>query len=116
MNTINIVGRVGREPEQRQAGQNTVASFSVAVSHGKDKTSWFNVQAWGKNAETVMNYVHKGDLVGVTGQHVEDSWADRETGETRKKWVLDASRVHLMPKATNARDEATVDDDEALPF
>lgn len=116
MNNINIVGRVGREPEQRQAGQNTVASLSVAVSHGRDKTSWFNVQAWGKTAETVMNYVHKGDLVGFTGQHVEESWTDKQSGEARKKWVLDASKVHLMPKATNARDEVPADDDEAMPF
>lgn len=113
MNTINIVGRVGREPEQRQAGQNTVASLSVAVSHGKDKTSWFNVQIWGKGAETVMNYVHKGDLVGFTGQHVEETWTDK-SGEQRKKWVLDASRVHLMPKTANARDEQPDEDD--LPF
>ena len=112
MNTINVVGRVGREPESRQANGKTVCNFSVAVSHGRDKTSWFNVTAWGKTAETAIQYLRKGDLVGVSGQHIEESW--EKDGETRKKWVLDASRIHLMPKAVNDRAGRAEDDD--VPF
>ncbi len=86
--TIIIVGHLGREPEMRYSpsGQ-AVTNFNLAVnrqhngSNGQaDKvTTWFRVSAWGRNAETCNEYLHKGSLVLVEGRLV----CDPETGGPR---------------------------------
>ncbi len=80
--TIIVVGNVGRDPEMRYtpSGQ-AVTSFSVATSrqytssNGQKvkETIWFRVSAWGKQAETVNNYLRKGSKVLVEGRLVPDA-------------------------------------------
>lgn len=75
--TLIIVGNVGKDPEMRYtpSGQ-AVTSFSVASSRSYtgsngqkvDETIWFRVSAWGKQAETCNNYLHKGSKVLVEGR------------------------------------------------
>lgn len=72
-----IVGNLGRDPEMRylQSGRG-VCSFSVAVSEKwtdrtsnerREKTTWYNVSAWGQLAETCNTYLKKGRQVMVVG-------------------------------------------------
>lgn len=66
INTITILGNVGRDAEVKIIGKNTATEFSLAVSHGKDEpTSWFRVTAWDK--WTAEHPPKKGDKVIVTG-------------------------------------------------
>lgn len=75
--TTILVGNLGKEPEMRYtpSGQ-AVTSFSVAVSEqftnssGEKvkRTIWFRVSAWGKQAETCNQYLHKGSKVLVEGR------------------------------------------------
>ena len=71
-----IIGHVGRVPELREVGSSQVASFSVAVTDkwtdkqsGElvEKTNWYDVSAWGKQADVIMKYVKKGDAIFCKG-------------------------------------------------
>lgn len=85
---ITLVGNLGRDPEMRYTPSGVpVASFSVATSkryQGQDgqwqeKTIWFRVTAWRKNAENVSQYLTKGSKVLIIGEIEEPRiYADRE--------------------------------------
>ncbi len=72
-----IVGNLGRDPEMRYTPDGTpVTSLSVATNRkwtGRDgtpgeETTWFRVSVWGKQAETVAQYLSKGRLVLIEGR------------------------------------------------
>ena len=99
INTINLVGRAGREPDVRyfESGS-TVANLTLAVnriSRG-DEPDWFNLEIWGKQAQIAADYVKKGSLVGITGSFKIDSWKDKNTGEDRFKPVVRVDRLNLL--------------------
>lgn len=69
MNTVNLIGRMVRDPELRYAGELAIAKFSLAVDRPKKgETDFPRITALGKSAELVDKYLHKGQLVGVTGR------------------------------------------------
>ena len=71
-----LIGRVGQDPQVRQAGENKVASFNLATSEKyrdrngevKEQTEWHNIVIWGKMAETVEKYVAKGSQLFIEGK------------------------------------------------
>lgn len=86
MNTVQILGNLGKDPDIRATGTGkTVASFSVAVKRkyttqqGEDKelTDWINVVAWGSLAEAVGNQLKKGSRVFVEGRYSTRSYEDK---------------------------------------
>ena len=95
INTINLVGRAGREPDVRYFESGSiVANFTLAVSRRSrdEEPDWFNLEIWGKQAQIAADYVKKGSLIGITGSFKIDSWKDKNTGEDRFKPV---SYTHL---------------------
>ena len=69
VNKVTLIGRVGKEPEIRFAGEKKVAGISLATNEkGKEKTTWHNVKCWEKLADIVEQYVKKGDLIAVFGR------------------------------------------------
>jgi len=75
VNTVVLVGRLTRDPELRttSTGKN-VCSFSIAVTKrikptdGSPDADFFNIVAWGNQADYVTNYLTKGRLVAVEGR------------------------------------------------
>jgi single-strand DNA-binding protein len=75
MNKIVLLGRLTRDIELRQAGETSVANFSLAVNRtfkrdGEPDADFFNCVAFGKRAETLAQYVHKGNQLAIEG-HVQ---------------------------------------------
>ena len=105
INTINLVGRAGREPDVRyfESGS-TVANFTLAVNRisRSDEPDWFNLEIWGKQAQIAADYVKKGSLVGITGSLKIDSWKDKNTGEDRFKPVVRVDRLNLLSSRKEA--------------
>ena len=69
MNRVILMGRLVRDPDVRytQTGK-PVASFTLAVDrpftqNGKREADFINCIAWNKTAETIGNYVHKGQRI-----------------------------------------------------
>ena len=121
INTINLVGRAGREPDVRyfESGS-TVANFTLAVNRiGKgDEPDWFNLEIWGKQAQIAADYVKKGSLVGITGSFKIDSWKDKNTGEDRFKPVVRVDRLNLLStrKETDNSNFSNNNNSGEIPF
>ena len=99
INTINLVGRAGREPDVRYFESGSlVANFTLAVNRRTkdEEPDWFNLEIWGKQAQVAADYVKKGSLVGITGSFKIDSWKDKNTGEDRFKPVIRVDRLNLL--------------------
>ena len=70
MNSVCLIGRLTKDVQERRTQNGTaVVSFTLAVDRRKkdDGADFISCIAWGKSAETIAKYVHKGDLFGVTG-------------------------------------------------
>ena len=85
---VILVGYLGRDPEMRYTSDGTpVTSFSIATSEkwsGRDgqqqeRTTWWRISAWRRQAETCNQYLRKGSLVLVEGNITPDP----ETGGPR---------------------------------
>ena len=56
---------------------------------------WLDVAYWGRRAEQAGKLLAKGCRVSVVGTLVQETWADKTTGEERHKLVVDADSVDL---------------------
>lgn len=99
MNTVNLIGRLTKDPELRYTANNfPVCSFSIAIDRiGKEekKTNFIPVKALGKTAENCGKYLAKGRLVGVHGSIETDSYTDKD-GNRRNTWNVLASGVEFL--------------------
>ena len=85
MNSITITGNIGKDAELRTMQDGTsICNFSVADSQGKDKQSiWWNCAIWGKRAESLAQYLCKGQQVTVIGGLTEREFIDKEGGKRK---------------------------------
>nr|DAZ39101.1 MAG TPA: Single strand binding protein [Caudoviricetes sp.] len=91
LNVCSFTGRLAADPEmkQTQSGK-SVARFRLAVGgFRKDDTSWLDFEAWGKTAELLAQYRHKGDSVGVVAHAVVDNWEKDGQKHSKVKFVVD---------------------------
>lgn len=82
MNSISFDGRVVADAELRYTPSgDPVLSFRVAsdIGYGERKsTNWFQCQIWGKRAESIKDYLMKGQQVTVYGALMLREWEDKE--------------------------------------
>ncbi|MGF1495547.1 MAG: single-stranded DNA-binding protein [Elainellaceae cyanobacterium] len=100
LNTVNLVGRAGRDPDVKyfESGS-VVCNLTMAVDRRRrnsDEPDWFNLEIWGRTAEIAANYVRKGSLIGVSGSLKIDHWKDRSTGVDRSRPVIRVERLDLL--------------------
>ena len=78
LNRVTLVGRLTRDPELRHTGGgNAICSIRLAVSSRQrdesgnwgDKSNFFDVTVFGRQAETASNYLSKGRRIGVDGRN-----------------------------------------------
>ncbi len=79
---ITLIGNLGNDPELRSTPSGIpVCNFSLAINRQwtnrdgeqAEKTTWFRVTVWQRQAETVARYLHKGSRVLVVGEVEEAS-------------------------------------------
>ena len=84
INICTIVGRLTKDVEVRktQTGK-SVAQFTLAVNkRGEDAGADFiNCVAWEKAADTIGQYSHKGDRIGIVGRIATRNYDDHSTGK-----------------------------------
>lgn len=86
MNKVILMGRLTRDPEVRYSqgsSQTAVARFSVAVDRrfkrdGEPDADFFNCTAFGRQAEFVERYLHKGTKILLTGRIQNDNYTNRD--------------------------------------
>lgn len=99
INQVILLGRLTRDPEQRTTTSGkTIASFSLAVDRGgdSDAADFFDITAWEKLGELVVQYLSKGRRVLVQGRLRQDSWDDKETGKKRSRVEVTATDVTFL--------------------
>ncbi len=111
-----LVGNLGKDPEMRYTPQGTaVTTFPVASTRRyntadgqqKEETVWFRVSVWGKQAETVNQYLNKGRQVLVEGSLVPDDnggpriWTGQD-GKPRASFEVRAQTVRFLGKREGA--------------
>ncbi len=130
LNRVTIIGNCGKEVELRYTPNGTpTANFSVAVNNKykssqgeqKEETEWFNCVAWAKLAETLSQYLKKGQQVYVEGRQKTREW--EKDGQKHWRTELVAQRVLFLGKREQSISTeisaAEITDDiepEELPF
>ncbi|MDC6350342.1 single-stranded DNA-binding protein [Zeaxanthinibacter sp. PT1] len=101
-NKVVLIGNLGQDPEiVALENGSKLAKFSVATNesykNGKGEkvtdTQWHQVLAWGKTAEIVENYLHKGSEVAVQGKLMHRTY---ETKEGVKRYVTEVRCSELL--------------------
>lgn len=99
LNSLCLVGRVGQDPSVKyfESGK-VVCTFTLAVDRmgKKEDPFWFDVEFWGKQAETLGTYLKKGTLISVQGSLRFDYWDDRSTGDQRSKPIVAGDRFKFL--------------------
>jgi len=97
MNNITVAGSLGKDCELKQLQNgDMIANFSIADSMGKGKgTIWWNCTLYGKRAESLSQYLVKGQAVTVSGSVIEREWTDKE-GSKRKNMDVRVNDVALQ--------------------
>ena len=128
MNSITIAGTLGKDAEVKYlANGDAICNFSVADSQGREKpTMWWNCGLYGKRAESLSQYLVKGQAVTVTGSVSEREWTDKE-GNKRKSMDVRVNDVALQGGRKDAEPQqerrqapkpapVLFEDDSDLPF
>ncbi|OGO23950.1 MAG: hypothetical protein A2Y54_01800 [Chloroflexi bacterium RBG_16_51_16] len=122
LNRIQLIGRLGRDPENRftPTGKN-VTHFSIAVSNRwkgrdgvwKDATDWVNIEAWGRLGEVCTQYLHKGSLIYLEGRLKTDKYQSQ--GETKyfSKVVMNGMQMLDKKQAEEPADDEMMAVEEA---
>ena len=114
---ITLIGHVGTPPEMRYTPSGTaVANFSLAVNRRwtnadgqtQEKTTWFRISTWKRQAEIVSQYVTKGSRIMVVGEVDEaQPWTDRD-GLQRASIEITALEVRFLDGRNQDRDGSNV--------
>lgn len=101
MNNVILVGRLTRNPEMKQIGNNIKAQFSIAVdrdfvdSNGVRGVDFIPIEIWGKQAETCLKYLYKGRQVGIEGKILIDRYKTKE-GENKSFAKIKANSFKFL--------------------
>ena len=110
LNVACIMGRLTADPELRYTQGNTaVVRITLACNRptrtgSEEQTEFIDVTAWGKTAEFVSRYFHKGQLVAVDGSIRTGSYTDKQ-GIKRRTFEIWANNCHFAePKSARSND------------
>lgn len=107
VNKVILVGNLGRDAEVRYTpGGAAVSRFSIATTEvwndkagqRQERTEWHNIDLWGKQAESLSEYLVKGKQVYIEGRLQTDEYTDKE-GVKRKATKVRCEKVVLLGSA-----------------
>jgi single-strand DNA-binding protein len=104
LNRVTLVGRLTKDPELRHtAGGDAVCTIRLAVSSRArdesggwgDKSNYFDVTVFGRQAETASTYLSKGRRIGVDGRLSWREWQAQD-GTRRQSVEVIANDVFFL--------------------
>ena len=107
LNKAIVIGNLTRDPELKSLPSGIkVCSFSLATNRvWKDKNGarqesadYHNVVVFGRQAETVAQYMKKGSSILVEGRMQTRSWDDKTSGEKKYRTEIIADRTQFGPR------------------
>ena len=105
LNNCAFVGRLTRDAEVKQVGNSTLVTFAIANNTGFGQyacTNFIEVNAWGKQAASIVQYLVKGKQVAIAGTFENKRWTD-QNGINHDKWTLTVNgAINMMTDPKNA--------------
>lgn len=103
LNQVCLIGNLTKDCEAKYFQDGScVIRFSVANNGTKkegnewvDEVSYFDVKMYGKQAESLIQFLTKGKKVGICGKLKQDRWTDGN-GNNRSAVCVVASSVNLL--------------------
>ena len=108
INQVVATARLTKDPELRTTGSgNSVATLRVAIGRppGKDgedrKAVFYDVEVWGKLAESCVKYLAKGRRVAVAGRLEHQEWSGEDEKPRQRNYLVgeEVSFLDPPPKA-----------------
>ena len=102
LNHVVLIGRLTRDSELKYtASGQAVCKFSIAVNRRKrsgdqweDEANFFDIVLWGKQGESLSQYLVKGKMVAIDGELRQDRW--QQDGQNRSKVEIVANFLQLL--------------------
>jgi len=102
LNHVVLIGRLTRDAELKSiASGQSVCKFSIAVNRRKkngdqweDEANFFDIVVWGRQGESLHQYLIKGKMVAVDGELRQDRW--QQDGQNRSKVEIVANYLQLL--------------------
>lgn len=94
LNKVMLMGNLTRDPELRVTPKGTpICQFSLAINRqfkmesgeSREEVIYVDIEAWGKQGETISKYCTKGKPLYVEGRLRLDQWEDKNTKEKRSR-------------------------------
>ena len=104
VNKVILVGNLGRDSELRYTpGGAAVATLNLATTEvwndkagqKQEKTEWHRIVLWGKQAESLQEYLTKGKQIYVEGRLQTRQWDDKD-GNKKYTTEIKADRITLL--------------------
>ena len=107
LNKVMLMGYLGRDPELRVTPKGQpICQFSLAINReikaevaGGERRSeviFVDIEAWGKDGETIAKYLTKGKPLYVEGRLRLDTWEDKNTKEKRSRMKVVLERFQFL--------------------
>ena len=120
MNSVNLIGRLVRDPELRYTqSQTATCTFTLAVDkkmsrekrqeaedNNRPTADFPRITVWGAQAENVSRYLSKGSQCAVIGRIQTGSYQDRETGKTVYTTDIIADSVEFLNSSNHSQNNA----------
>lgn len=103
-NRVTLVGNLGRDQELRYtSGGTAVGTLNLATTEKwtdkqgqkQERTEWSRIVVWGKQAETLDEFLKKGKQILVEGRLQTRQWDDND-GNKRYTTEIKADRIVLL--------------------
>lgn len=111
MNVCTFIGRVTRDAETSTIGAKNTALTKWGIANNTgfgqyEKTNFFNCQMWGKQGESIKQYLTKGKQICVTGQLEDTTWTS-DDGTKHLQWTLTVSQVSLLADSKSTQQQVS---------
>ncbi|SVD16612.1 uncharacterized protein METZ01_LOCUS369466, partial [marine metagenome] len=112
-NKVILMGNLTRDPEVRYTSSGTaIAKLGLAVNRywrnqegqQQEESTFVDVDAFGKQAETIGQYLKKGRPIMVEGRLKLDQWDDKQTGQKRSKLGVTLENFQFLDSRNESGD------------
>ena len=111
LNKVVMLGRLVRDPEVRYGNSMAVCLFTVAVDRpkrtGEAETDFISCKAFGKTAEVIGNYFHKGSRILISDGCIRvENYTDK-TGAKKSMTNVIVNSVEFIDKKASGKGDSS---------
>lgn len=88
MNSVNLVGRLTKDPKLLERGTRPICELRLAVDNQRHGATFISVRTYDDHAYACAEYLHKADRVAVHGPLVYEHWRGPADEFCERYWVL----------------------------